>query len=165
MLDLWRRFPGQLQRLAKGFPLMHTGEEWFQLGWQQYAVFGILVAVYLVLTFANKLPAMDAFKNFLDAINSAGGHIFILSIFTLLSIKVSMQFIYHTMGLPGDVVTKNQAVIGQGISYVTGVLTGSFLGALLKTMSGGKANGNGGSGPSPDAIAAQFATVEKNDAK
>jgi hypothetical protein len=139
---------------------MHTGEEYFQLGWQQYTVFGVLLVAYLLLTFANKLPSIGVFKDFLDAINSAGGHILILSIFTLLSIKVSMQFIYHTMNLPTDLITKNQAVIGQGISYVTGVLSGSFLGALLKTMSGGKANGVA-TGPSPDAISAQFATVEK----
>lgn len=120
---------------------MHTGEEWFSLGWQHYLVLAVLLLVYLFLVFANKLPKMSSFKDFVDVINTSGGHIVLLALFTWWSIKIAMQFFYHTMGLPGDSVPKHDALVSQGIQFVTGTLVGSFLGALLKTMSGGKANG------------------------
>jgi len=119
---------------------MHTGEEWFSLHLPQYIMLGVLFLGYMVLTFSNRLPKMASFKDFLDAVNSAGGHIFLLTLLTLWSIKIAMQFFYHILALP-DVMTKDQAIVTAGITFVQGTLAGTFIGALLKTMSGGKANG------------------------
>jgi len=135
---------------------MHTGEELFQLDWQAYAVMGVLLVSYMVLTFANKLPRMAALKDFLDAINSAGGHILILAIFTAWSVKISMQLIYHLLAM-GEAVAKSDALQTAGMAYVTGTLSGSFIGALLKTMSGGKANGVGST---PDKLDVGFKPAE-----
>lgn len=134
---------------------MHTGEEWFLIGWQQYLVLTVILLVYVLLAWRDKLPRISAFKDFLDSINSAGGHIFLLTLLTLWSIKIAMQFFYHILSLPAEAFTKQQAIVTAGITFVQGTLAGTFIGALLKTMSGGKANGNGIT-PAPDTLAVGF---------
>jgi hypothetical protein len=129
---------------------MHTGEEWFSLHLPQYIMLAVLFLGYMVLTFSDRLPKMSSFKDFLDAVNSAGGHIFLLTLLTLWSIKIAMQFFYHILSLP-DVMTKDQAIVTAGITFVQGTLAGTFIGALLKTMSGGKANGTT-LPPAPDTL-------------
>lgn len=132
---------------------MHTGEEWFTVGWQQYLVLTVILLVYVLLAWRGKLPRISAFKDFLDAVNSAGGHIFLLTLLTLWSIKIAMQFFYHILSLPAETFTKQQAIVTAGITFVQGTLAGTFIGALLKTMSGGKANG---ATPAPDTLAVGF---------
>lgn len=122
---------------------MHTGEDFFVMTWQSWLALTVLLVCYMVLSFAGKLPRMSAFKDFLDAVNSAGGHIFLLFLLTIWSIKIAMQFMYHTLAMPADQFNKNQAIITAGIAFVHGNLVGGFMAALLKTMSGGKANGTG----------------------
>ena len=118
---------------------MHSGEEFFTWAWPQYAILAALLVSYMVLAFRDKLPPMSAFKEFLDSVNSSGGHIFILLILTVWSVRIAMQFFYHLMGLPVEVIDKNSAILTAGITFVQGTLAGTFIGALLKTMSGGKA--------------------------
>ncbi len=113
----------------------------FQFSWQEYAIWGTLVTVFLVLTYTKRLPSMEAFKSFVDAINSAGGHILLLALFSIYFFKVSMQYIYHVLNLPDDVVSKQNAIIMVGIGFVTGTAFGGSWAALLKTMTGAKANG------------------------
>lgn len=132
--------------------LTHTGEEWFQLQWPQYAMLGVLLLSYLLLALKNRLPRMAAFKEFLDAVNSAGGHIFILTLLTAWSIKIAMQFFYHLLSLDTETVSKADALVTAGVTFVTGTLAGTFIGALLKTMSGGRANGQ----PTPDKLDVNF---------
>lgn len=128
---------------------MHTGEDFFVWAWPQYLLIGAVFLCYLLLAFRNKLPGMQAFKDFLDAVNSSGGHIFILMLLTVWSIRIAMQFFYHLMSIPPEQVDKNSAIITAGITFVQGTLAGTFIGALLKTMSGGKANGANGTLPVP----------------
>jgi len=124
--------------------MMHSGEEFFVWGWPQYALIAALIGCYLLLSFRNKLPGMQAFKDFLDAINSAGGHIFLLVLLSVWSIKIAMQFFYHLLSLGPEQFDKDSALITAGITFVQGSLCGTFIGALIKTMSGGKANGSNG---------------------
>lgn len=119
---------------------MHPGEETFRFSWPEYLILGTFLCTYLLLVFTNKLPSMVAFKEFADTINSAGGHIILLSLFTLYSIKITMQLFYHVLGLPGDLIPKQEALINMVMNFATGVLCGTFIGALIKTMSGGQAN-------------------------
>lgn len=136
-----------------------NGENLFTWGWQQYAIIGVLMLCYMVLAFRNKLPPMSAFKDFLDSVNSSGGHIFMLLILTVWSIRIAMQFFYHLLNMPASEFDKDNALITAGITFVQGTLAGTFIGALLKTMSGGKANGQ----PQPDKLDLSFtpANVEK----
>lgn len=118
---------------------MSTGEQFFTWGWPHFLLIGSLMGMYLLLSFRNKLPPMSAFKEFLDAVNSAGGHIFILLILSIWAIRIEMQFIYHVIALPDEDFSKHNSVIMVGLSAVQAGLAGTFTGALLKTMSGGKA--------------------------
>lgn len=120
---------------------MHTGEEFFLWHWPQYALIGAVLVSYMLLAWRDKLPRMGAFKDFLDAVNSGGGHIFLLTILSVWSIKIAMQFFYHLLALPQEQVDKDSAIVTAGITFVQGTLVGMFVSALLKTMSGGKANG------------------------
>ena len=127
--------------------MIHTGEEWFRIGWQEYTAVGILILVYLILVFANKLPSMASFKDFADTINSAGGHIILLSIFSGWFFISAMRFFFHSLSLPDEVITKHDALVMNAVSFLTGSAFGGAWGALIKTMSGGKANGNGAPPP------------------
>jgi hypothetical protein len=120
---------------------MNTGAQFFPLSWQQYVALAVLLLAYLLLAFKNKLPSMVAFKDFADVINSAGGNIILLAAFAAVALKISMQFFYYILALPADAFTKQQGIITAGIAFVTGSVFGTFSGALIKTLTGGKANG------------------------
>jgi hypothetical protein len=135
---------------------MHTGEELLLWSWPQYALIAAIMLSYLVLSFANRLPSMNSFKEFADIINSAGGNIILLALLTVWSIKIAMQFFYHILALPPDQFDKASSIITAGITYVQGGLSGMFLGALIKTLTGGKANGI--PSPTPDKLTASVVT-------
>jgi hypothetical protein len=139
---------------------MHTGEEWFQFGWPAFGLFVLLLAVYLFLVLTNKMPTMSSFKDFADTINSAGGHIIILSIFSGWFFTTAMRFFFHVLGLPDEVITKHDAIIMTGVGFLTGTAFGGAWGALIKTMSGGKANGTGTTEAAPEIPAAAPGTIE-----
>jgi len=120
---------------------MTSGADFFTIGWPQLLIFGVLLAVYVFLSFANKLPSMGAFKDFADVVNSAGGNIILLAGFAAVALKISMQFFYYILALSPDAFNKQQGIITAGIAYVTGSVFGTFSGALIKTLTGGKANG------------------------
>lgn len=119
---------------------MRTGEEYFFWSWPQYVLIAALLGSYLFLTVINKLPSMRAFKDFADTIDSAGGNIILLTLLTVWSIKIAMQFFYHLLALPADQFGKADSIITAGITYVQGGLSGMFIGALIKTLTGGKAS-------------------------
>jgi len=100
-----------------------------------------LILLYLLAARFKLLPSMQSLKDFVDAFNSAGMHIVLLSAFSAWSVMIAVRYIYHVLTLPQETLTKGEAMIAVGISFVTGQLSGQFIGALLKTMSGGKANG------------------------
>lgn len=129
---------------------MHTGEEFFTWSWPQYALIAALIGSYLLLNFANRLPSMTAFKDFADIINTAGGNIILLALLTVWSIKIAMQFFYHLLALPPEQFDKASSIVTAGITYVQGGLSGMFIGALIKTLTGGKANGT--PPPVPDTL-------------
>jgi len=117
--------------------------------WYHFGALCVLALLYLLAARLRLLPSMQGFKDFADTFNSAGMHILLLSIFSGWSITIAVRFIYHILTLPQDTLSKGEATIAVGISFVTGSLAGTFIGALLKTMSGGKANGNT---PPPPAV-------------
>ena len=140
---------------------MHTGEEYFTIGWQQYAFLSAVLLTYVVLAVCDKLPSMSSFKDFADVINSAGGNILLLAIFSAWSIQIAMRLFYHLLALPTETITKNEAIATAGMQFVTGVLCGTFLGALIKTLTGGKANGVAPPAQVPDTLVAGFKPADK----
>ena len=137
--------------------MTHTGEDFFTWSWPQYALIAGIIGSYLILSFANRLPSMQAFKDFADTINTAGGNIILLSLLTIWSIKIAMQFFYHLLGLPPDQFDKVSSIATAGITYVQGGLSGMFIGALIKTLTGGKANG----GPPADTLKVGFVPADQ----
>jgi len=109
--------------------------------WYHFLALCGLITIYLIAARLKLLPSIQGFKDFADAFNSAGMHILLLSVFSAWSTTIAVRYIYYILTLPGDTLTKGQATIAVGITFVTGSLSGTFIGALLKTMSGGKANG------------------------
>lgn len=136
----------------------HTGEEWFQIGWQQYVFLAVLALVYLLMVATRRLPSMDSFQKFTDTINSAGGHIIILSLFSAWFFATAMRFFFHVLSLPDEVITKHDAIIMTGVGFLTGTAFGGAWGALIKTMSGGKANGGGP--PTADTLKVGFVPAQ-----
>src|SRR5260370_40580904 len=118
---------------------MHTGEDFFIWSWPQYTLIAAVILSYLVLSFAGRLPSMSSFKEFADIINSAGGNILLLTLLTVWSIKIAMQFFYHLLGLDPAQFDKSSSIITAGITFLQGRISGMFIDALLKTLSGGKA--------------------------
>ena len=111
--------------------------------------FGFIVCVYLLLVFTDRLPSIDSVRSFADVINSAGGHILVLAAFSAWFFDVAIKFIFHILGLPDEMVTKHDAIIMTAIGFVTGTAFGGAWSALLKTMSGGQANGVPKPAPAP----------------
>jgi hypothetical protein len=121
--------------------MLHSGEEWFTAGWPEYVFLITFVGIMLLFVFTKRGPTMKSFQDFVDTINTAGGHIVILTIFTGWFFVSAMRFFFHTLGLPDEVITKHDAIIMNAVSFLTGSAFGGAWGALIKTMSGGKANG------------------------
>lgn len=141
---------------------MHTGEEWFVWHWQNYGVIVFLVAIYLVLTFANKLPSMAAFKEFTDTINSAGGHIIVLLGMVVWATRMTMQLFYHILSISTDTISKQDALINMFLTFCTTSLIMLPLGALIKTMTGDKSvNGNGSVAVPTGAVVNQISSETK----
>lgn len=113
----------------------------FGLGWPHLAVTILIFLTYLLLVFTNRLPTMQSVKDLADTVNTAGGHLILLALFSWYFFGVAMQFIYHVLAMPEEIITKQNAVVMMSIAFVTGTAFGGAWGALLKTMSGGKANG------------------------
>lgn len=122
-----------------------------QISWPEYAFIVLVLLLWAFMAYRNKLPNMQAFKDFADVINSAGGNILLLTGFTAWSLSISMRFFYYLLALPDDRLSKSDAIVTAGITFVTGSVFGLFAGALIKTLTGGKANGTL---PVPDKLAA-----------
>ena len=142
--------------------LVADPQQWFHIGATEYVVLGVMLLVYLVLVFSGKMPSMKSFQEFADTINSAGGHIIILSLFSVWFFATAMRFFFHVLSLPDETITKHDAIIMTGVGFVTGTAFGGAWGALIKTMSGGKANGGGLGAPAaaPDTLTASLVPEE-----
>jgi hypothetical protein len=113
--------------------------EWFSFGWIHEVLIVVLLGVYVLLVYWNKLPTMASFKEFVDSINTGGGHLLMLFLLTVWFFIAAMRVFFHILALPEETITKNNAVVMMGLTFVTGTAFGGAFSALLKTMSGGKA--------------------------
>ena len=117
---------------------IHEGESLYLANKWDVIVFSIVTAVLLLLIFRNKIPTIDAIRQFVEIINTRGGNILLLSFFSWIFFRSAMLFIYHILALAdttGPTVDKSQAVVTAGLGFVTGSAFGGAWGALLKTMS------------------------------
>lgn len=103
------------------------------VGWA--IVVASVVAAWLVLLWANKLPHVKGIKYLLSALNDAGGHIFVLLILTLVTFYASLHLFYHAIDLiVNKRIAEENGVMMMGLTWASGQAFGLFAGALLKTM-------------------------------
>ena len=92
----------------------------------------LILAAIVILSLAKKLPSAEGFDHFLHALDSRGGNLLLLAIFTFVSYEGSIKLIYFVIN---HNVSQNPATIA-GISWVTGAAFGGFSSTLFKAMSG-----------------------------
>lgn len=112
----------------------------------QFIIFETVVVLWFVGFFVfwwyGKLPSIDVFSKLMDLANTKGGNIFILSLFSAFGIFASVRMLYYLVQLSVDgKLQQDNSFALLSISFMTNTITGAFIGALLKTMSG-EANGN-----------------------
>lgn len=96
----------------------------------------IILGIFLMWWFG-KFPSSAEFTHWLDALNTRGGNILILFIGTLLGTSATMRLFYYIIQLSVDgKVMQDNAFALMGLTFLSGTITGGFLGALLKTMTG-----------------------------
>ena len=101
-----------------------------------YAAVGVFVLVYMALAFGNRLPSIDTFQKFVSVLNSRGGNILILAVFSLYFFRGAMHLVYHLLAMQQDVITKQDSIVMTAMGFVTGTAFGGAWGAMLKSMTG-----------------------------
>ena len=102
-----------------------------------YVTFWIVAGILGALAMRWGMPSPEVLRQYVAMFNDRGGNIAILTIFSLIFFQSAMAFIYHIIALadiPGDTVSKSQAVVTAGLGFVTGGAFNGAFGALLKTM-------------------------------
>lgn len=90
-----------------------------------------------ILFVSGKMPSVHAWTDFMNALNTKGGNIFVLIIFTFWSLSMSVKFLYYAVNLvQSGKLTPDNALLTFGETMLFGTITGTFMGALVKTMSG-----------------------------
>ena len=96
----------------------------------------VVIIGLIVLAAKGKLPTVNSFVAFCNAINTRGGNIVLLTVMVFLFVTTSMKYIYFVIGLEvGGRLTGNDALALSGYSFITGAVTGLSIGAWLKALS------------------------------
>lgn len=105
-------------------------------------VLGVLLVLWAVLQWNNKLPSTKSIQELMSTLNSRGGNIMILTFLSWAFFKVGMALFYNILDRIADGrITPDNAVVATSIAFVTGTAFGGAFGALLKTMTGESSKG------------------------
>lgn len=95
------------------------------------------VAAFLVFWWFGKLPTIETFTKLVDTLNTRGGNILILLVLSAFGMFASVRMLYYLVQLSVDGrLQQDNSFALLSISFLTNTITGAFIGALLKTMSG-----------------------------
>lgn len=84
-----------------------------------------------------KFPSIETFAKFIELINTKGGNILVLLLVSLIGTYTSVRFLYYIVQLSVDgKLQQDNSFALLAISFLTNTLTGAFIGAMLKTMTG-----------------------------
>jgi uncharacterized membrane protein SpoIIM required for sporulation len=84
-----------------------------------------------------KLPSIITVRELLDLVNSKGGNITLLLVCTLIGSGASLRLFYYIIQLSVDgKIQQDNVFTIMSLTFITGTITGNFMGALLKTMTG-----------------------------
>jgi hypothetical protein len=105
-------------------------------------------------------PAIASIRDLADLMNTKGGVILLLGVFSAVFFFAGMRWLYWTtMLIVHKDITPDNAVIGMGFSWISGAAFGSSFGAMLNSMKGEAA-------PPPITATTTSTTVEsKTDSK
>ena len=116
---------------------MHEGESLYVFNWHDAMLIGIFLAAWIFLRLKDKAPSVNEIRDFANIWNSRGGNIVILVGLTVYSLRIAIRLIYHLIELSSSgKLDPTNAIVAVAIAYVTGQVSGAFMGALLKTMTG-----------------------------
>ena len=101
---------------------------------------GILFILMLfTLLLLNKLPTPEGFEHFLSALNSKGGNILILSVFTYIFSIQTIRWFYRLLEMVAEhQLNEANAIATLGAQFLTTTAFGMFAGALISTLTGQK---------------------------
>lgn len=100
------------------------------------AILLTIVGLFILLWF-DKMPSVESFTRLLEALNTRGGNILLLLAGTIIGAASSLRLFYYIIQLCVDGKLQQDNVYGiMSLTFITGTITGNFMGALLKTMTG-----------------------------
>ena len=103
--------------------------------WDVYIV--LVVVVYVFLSIAGKLPAVESIRRFISTLDDRGGNIVVLVIFSGWFFTVSIRLFYYAIGLISEnKLDAKDAILMMALTWVTGSVFGGSFGAFLKTLNG-----------------------------
>jgi len=101
-------------------------------------LFGIWSIAFLLFAWFDKLPSIETLGKLFSLVNTKGGNITILFVCSILGAGISLRLFYYLIQLSVDgKLQQDNSYALLGLSFMTNTLTGAFIGAMLKTMTGG----------------------------
>lgn len=97
----------------------------------------LLVFVFIGLMAFKRLPSVEGWGHFLESLNTKGGNILILTIFTQISLTHTIRWMYHIIEMVHlHELTENNVYATTGIQFLSTTAFGMFAGALISTLTG-----------------------------
>lgn len=104
--------------------------------WVEGFAFFIIVW-WSFLWWFGRVPKIESIKQFFEALNTKGGNILILLVMSVVGAFATTRMFYYLVQLSVDgKLQQDNAYALMGLAFLTNQLTGAFIGALLKTMTG-----------------------------
>lgn len=96
-----------------------------------------LLFIFISLLWFKKLPSTEGWREFLHSLDSKGGNVLILVLFSLYSATQSIKLLWHLIYLVQKGQLKGDEGVTQvAVAFVTTNLASGFIGALIKTLTG-----------------------------
>ena len=98
----------------------------------------VLIMVFLLIIL-KRMPSVEGFEHFLASLNSKGGNIAILTLFTYIAMVQTVRWFYHILGMvTAHQLTESNSIATLGAQFLTTTVFGMFAGALISTLTGMK---------------------------
>lgn len=127
-----------MRRSARGKAVDdHAGEAVFSVGWPDVVVFLAVVGIFLYLARIGRTPEPKVMRETVAILNTKGGNILLLAVFSIYFFSKAMQFFYHAIALVSEKkISPENAVLMMGVAFVTGTAFGGAFSSLVSVLSG-----------------------------
>jgi len=104
--------------------------------WAEAGVLGLAI-LFAVFWWSDKIPSIETISRFVEVLNTKGGNILILLFMSVIGAFATLRMFYYLTQLSVDgKLQQDNAYALMALAFLTNQLTGAFIGALLKTMTG-----------------------------